>query len=531
MSTVPQRTPAGQAPAPTTAKRAAVYVRVSTAGQEQDGTSLQTQEERCRQYAEAHGYHVAETFREVYTGTELWDRPQLTRLRDAVRRQQVDAVVAYAIDRLSRDPVHLGVLISEADHVGVAVEFVTEPLDNSPEGQLIRFVRGYAAKIEHTKIKERSIRATTNRAASGKLLARSRVTYGYRWKGDAHDRVEPDPVTAPVVQMIFRRCLEGAPLRRIAGELTAAGIPTPTGKPKWGQSAIQAILKHPAYTGRATAYRGQFPIPAETLPPLVAPDVAEAVDTRLHLNKQQAIRNARDPESALLRGGYVRCGNCGCVLVVHKAREQFYYRCNPRTVGCTGLNISARNLDAAVWAKVDGLLTHPETVAVEVAKLQQDDPTAEDTTALDRRAAALDRQRANLIRTAALLEEDDAVSALAEKIDQLTKERDQLLTERAALLKRREAWEAAGQQMRDLVAWCELVASRLKTFSWQERRLALDALGVRIEVFPKGHEQGQRYTITASVPLVGTPEADILSTSGHRSAHNTVPAVTLRWTA
>jgi hypothetical protein len=31
----------------------------------------------------------------------------------------------------------------------VAVEFVTEPLDNSPEGQLIRFVRGYAAKVEH----------------------------------------------------------------------------------------------------------------------------------------------------------------------------------------------------------------------------------------------------------------------------------------------------------------------------------------------------------------------------------------------
>ena len=36
--------------------RAAVYVRVSTPGQEADGTSLETQEAACRQYAAEHGY-------------------------------------------------------------------------------------------------------------------------------------------------------------------------------------------------------------------------------------------------------------------------------------------------------------------------------------------------------------------------------------------------------------------------------------------------------------------------------------------
>ncbi len=73
----------------------------------------------------------------------------LRALREAIRRREIEVVIAYAIDRLSRDPVHLGVILSEAEHAGVAVEFVTEPLDDSPEGQLIRFVRGYAAKIEH----------------------------------------------------------------------------------------------------------------------------------------------------------------------------------------------------------------------------------------------------------------------------------------------------------------------------------------------------------------------------------------------
>src|SRR6266536_3415966 len=137
--------------APATTPRAAIYVRVSSTGQEQDGTSLDTQLERCRAYAADHGYTVGEphVYREVHTGTELWERPKLTALRDAVRRREVSTVIAYAIDRLSRDPVHLGVIISEAEHAGAGVEFVTEPMDGSPEGQLIRFVRGYAAKVEH----------------------------------------------------------------------------------------------------------------------------------------------------------------------------------------------------------------------------------------------------------------------------------------------------------------------------------------------------------------------------------------------
>src|SRR5947208_2767382 len=114
--------------------RAAIYVRVSSRGQEQEGTSLITQEEYCRAYTAEHGYEVVEDmiFREVHTGTELWERPKLAAMREAVRAREVDLVVAHAIDRLSRDPVHLGVIISEADHAGVPVEFVTEAIDNTP---------------------------------------------------------------------------------------------------------------------------------------------------------------------------------------------------------------------------------------------------------------------------------------------------------------------------------------------------------------------------------------------------------------
>ena len=88
--------------------------------------------------------------------------------------------MAYAIDRLSRDPVHLGVILSEAEHQGVQVECVTEPLDDTPEGQLLRYIRGYAAKVELEKIRERNLRGKHACVRNGKIHGHGIERYGYR---------------------------------------------------------------------------------------------------------------------------------------------------------------------------------------------------------------------------------------------------------------------------------------------------------------------------------------------------------------
>ncbi len=158
--------------------------------------SLQTQTTLCREYASAHGYEVdeAHVYRETYSGAELWDRPHLTSIRKSIRERDIDVLVCYAIDRLSRDPVHLGVILTEADRYCVAVEFVSEPLDDSPEGQLIRFVRGYAARVEREKARERTIRGKRARLESGKIHGFGGELYGYRrdrrrWSRCARSRI------------------------------------------------------------------------------------------------------------------------------------------------------------------------------------------------------------------------------------------------------------------------------------------------------------------------------------------------------
>src|SRR4051794_15443131 len=83
--------------------RCAVYVRVSDTKQERDGTSLQTQEVACRQYARERGYVVVAVHSDVHTGKNLYERPGLSALREAIRVTDVDVVVAHALDRLSRN--------------------------------------------------------------------------------------------------------------------------------------------------------------------------------------------------------------------------------------------------------------------------------------------------------------------------------------------------------------------------------------------------------------------------------------------
>jgi len=198
--------------------KAAIYCRVSSDGQE-DNTSLPTQEEACRRFAAERGYVVDDIYREVQSGFDLWERPQLTALREAARRGQVQAVIAYALDRLSRNQTHIAILDDEWERTGVALLFVTEEFEKTPEGKLIRSVKGFAAELEREKIRERTQRGRLARAQSGRLMPGRRPLYGYRYRDEGHTAYAIDLDTSPIVRAIFASAAIGVPTRAIASDL------------------------------------------------------------------------------------------------------------------------------------------------------------------------------------------------------------------------------------------------------------------------------------------------------------------------
>lgn len=150
-----------------TKMRVAIYCRVSSAGQE-DNSSLDTQERGCRAFAAERGWAVAAVYREVHTGADLFERSELTQLRDAMRRGAFDVLLVHALDRLSRKQTHQGLILSEAEYADVRWASVTEDLDDSPQGQILRAVIGGMAELERLKLAERTVRGRRARALAGK---------------------------------------------------------------------------------------------------------------------------------------------------------------------------------------------------------------------------------------------------------------------------------------------------------------------------------------------------------------------------
>ena len=172
--------------------------------------------------------------------------------------------------------------------------------------------------------------------------------------------------------------------------------------------------------------------------------------------------------------------------------------------------MSARILDSIVWQRVETVLTKPEVVRAELERLEVSDPTSADLEALEKRLVELDRQQRNLVDQLANL--GGSIAALVtEKLTSLEEQRQQLLVEKQVVLGRRATWLRARERMADLEAWCRNVADKLGHLTYEQKRLALDALGVRVIVWRSDHSP--RYRIEANIPL----EEPIVSRTGRSS--------------
>ncbi len=152
------------------ARIAAVYARVSTVDQGQDGTSLDTQVEKCTEFAIEHEYEVPDQYivREMFSGLTT-DRPMLKQVLKWVKDSTIDALVIYSTDRFSRDGLDLLSLIKECDIAKVNLLCVTEDLGSGDTGQLVNFIRGWASGLDARKIKERTHRGMVALDKSGQL--------------------------------------------------------------------------------------------------------------------------------------------------------------------------------------------------------------------------------------------------------------------------------------------------------------------------------------------------------------------------
>lgn len=138
-------------------KQAAVYARVSSTQQMEEGSSLESQVATLTQLASEKDYSVAsDLIFEDDSIREDLERPELDRLRTVAKREVMRATFTYSNYRLSREPLHFFLLVDEWAKQRIEIFPAQEPMDTSEEGKLIAYVRRYARKLEAIRIRDRA---------------------------------------------------------------------------------------------------------------------------------------------------------------------------------------------------------------------------------------------------------------------------------------------------------------------------------------------------------------------------------------
>ena len=375
--------------------RALIYSRVSTDSQERDGTSLDTQERACLEYAESKGWCVVECIRDTASGYTL-ERPGIGRVRQLLRSRDAEMIVAYAVDRISRNQNHIGVLFDDVEQAGARLEFITEKFEDTATGRFILAARAFIAEVEREKISERTMRGKAERARSGRIPQGTGMgCYGYIYDPKTGRR-QIDSYQGTIVRRIFQRYAETRSFSAVSNELNKEGIRTFSSS-RWYPSTIRRVLKNESYTGRFV-YRRTKRIRvldgnARRLRSQVVPQpeemwikvdggspriIEEAQWQRVQdiLNDPERTLTQPSTRSYLLRGR-AECGVCGSAMVGQtltvKERPYRYYRCRHAYTTSTGHSCTARyvrgdNLEGVVWREVTRVLTNPSTVLQELEK-------------------------------------------------------------------------------------------------------------------------------------------------------------------
>jgi DNA invertase Pin-like site-specific DNA recombinase len=289
--------------------RCAVYTRVSTEyGLEQEFNSLHAQREACEAYITSQKHEGWTLLPACYDDASFsggsMDRPALQQLLAAIRQGQVDVIIVYKVDRLTRSLADFAKLVELFDGHQVSFVSVTQSFNTtSSMGRLTLNVLLSFAQFEREVTGER-IRDKIAASKKKGMRMGGPVPLGYQVKDKKLVLHEPE---AEQVCLIFSRYLELKCLTALARDLRERGIHTKVSHRRDGsirggiaftKGPLAYLLRNRAYIGEVI-HKGQY-YPGEQ-EPIVSRDLFEAVQDALSA-KAHNRRARRINRSSLLVG-------------------------------------------------------------------------------------------------------------------------------------------------------------------------------------------------------------------------------------
>ncbi|WP_264685643.1 recombinase family protein [Wolbachia endosymbiont (group B) of Watsonalla binaria] len=333
--------------------RCVIYTRKSNEdGLEQKFNSLDAQRVACEKYIKSReGWVIlAKRYDDGgYSGKNL-ERPAIKELFEDVKAGEVDCVVVYTLDRLSRETKDSIEVTSFFRRHRVNFIAVTQIFDNNtPMGKFVQTVLSGAAQLEREMIVER----VKNKIATSKeqgLWMGGTLPLGY----DVKDKeLIINEKEAKTVKHIFERYMELRSMAELARELNSQGYRTKSDIFK--KATVRRIITNPIYTGKIRHYEKEYEGKHEAI------IEEEKWQKAQELIMNQPYRKAKY-EEALLKG-IIKCKSCDVNMTLTYAKKENkryrYYVCNNHLRGknceSENRNVIAGEVEKEVMKRAEDL--------------------------------------------------------------------------------------------------------------------------------------------------------------------------------
>jgi site-specific DNA recombinase len=344
----------------------AVYTRKSTEeGLDMQFSSLDAQREACEAYIasqKAEGWVlVPDRYDDGGCSGGTLERPALQRLMADIEAHQIDIVIVYKIDRLSRSLMDFAKLVEVFDRNSVTFVSVTQAFNTTTSmGRLTLNILLSFAQFEREVIGER-IRDKFAASRKKGIWMGGWAPLGY----DIRDRkLVVNATEAASVRAIFQRFVRAGSMTKLIPILAKEGVKTKSGKPI-DKGYLYRLINNRVYIGEAVHKGSAYPGEHEAIIDRELWDRVHAI-LRESPRKRAAATRARTP--ALLKG--IIFGRTGAAMTpTHTRRNGRLYRYYVSTdvlkrdaASCTLRRVPAAEIENAVIDQLRGLLRDSEIV-------------------------------------------------------------------------------------------------------------------------------------------------------------------------
>ena len=366
-------------------KKVAIYCRVSTTEQAEEGYSIDEQNIKIREYCEREGHEIYNLYEDRgISGKNITNRPGIKQLLQDATENKFDLVIVWKLNRISRKLLDILNIVELLNKHNIAFRSLTENFETeTPSGKLQLNIMGAIGEFERETIAENVkmgllARAKEGRWNGGVVLGYDLVELNNEGKKRKNTVLKINEKEANTVRRIFELYSQGHGYKAVVNRINKEGHKTKRNG-EFAVSTVKEILQNPVYIGKIRynvrqdwSKKRRNNINAN---PILSDGIHEPIIDVETWNKVQVILKERskkhnkvyDCEFPLT--GILKCPVCGAGMTINRStakrkdgtrRINEYYSCgnwkNKGTAVCNSNSIRVEVADEYVLNKIMDLI-------------------------------------------------------------------------------------------------------------------------------------------------------------------------------